>query len=94
MEMYALFIDIHNDSYTYYKKSEIDLAFKNIKDGNLAILRQYNAVNHSVSFEKEISSNRYLRRFEDVTWLPIEDVSEFVQVALEDRQSLLNGDFD
>ncbi|HHB1540522.1 hypothetical protein ACT4ZY_06920 [Acinetobacter baumannii] len=93
MEMYALFIDIHDDSYTYYKKSEVDLAFKNLEEGNPAILRQYNAVDHEVSFEKECTTDRYLRKFKSLNWLTIEDVKEFVQVALEDRQSLLNGDF-
>lgn len=93
MEMYALFIDIHDDSYTYYKKSEIDLAFKSLEEGLPANLRQYNAVNNELIFEKECTTDRYLRRFKTVNWLSIEDMKEFVQVALEDRQSLLNGDF-
>lgn len=93
MEKYALFIDIHDDSYTYYKKSEIDLAFKNLEEGKPANLRQYNALNNELSFEKECTTDRYLRRFKGLNWLTIEDVKEFVKVALEDRQSLLNGDF-
>lgn len=94
MEMYALFTDIHNDSYCYYKKSEIDLAFKNLETGNPGLLRQYDAVNHEVCFEKEYSSDRYFRRFRKVEWLTLDDVKEFVEVALRDRESLLNGDFD
>lgn len=94
MEMYTLYIDIHNDSYTYSKKSEIDLAFKKLENNEPGVLRIYDAVTHEISFEKEYSSERYFRRFKDANWLAIDEVNEIVSGALEDRQSLLNGDFD
>lgn len=94
MEKYAVFTDIHNETYCYYKKSEIDLAFKNLEIGQAATLRQYNALNDEVSFEKEYSNDRYFRRFKAVEWVNLEDMKESVKAALEMREQLENGDFD
>lgn len=92
-DKYYCDLDIHRESYSYYKKSEIELAFKNLAEGKNATLRIYNAENNEIIFEKEYTSERYFRRFKNVIWIDFEELKENVEAALEMRKQLEKGDF-
>ncbi len=92
-EKYFADCDIHRNSYTYYKKSEIDLAIKNLKEGKNGSLIIYNAKNDEIVFKKEYSSDRYFRRFKDANWMNFNEFKESINIAIEMRKELENGDF-
>jgi len=96
MEKYYAEFNFKDGSFVYVVKSEIEEAANKIANNEVAVLKIHNIKTGDV-FEKEISNNRYLKRYLQVDqngWVSFEDMKSLEELNDSEHEIFLKNGLD